>query len=128
MWIYEGKPFEIDESIKSVGFVYLIYNRTTEKYYIGKKLFTKQKRFQRNKKIKRTRVESDWLTYTGSNKALNEDVEQGHELEKTILYLCSSRGWMSYYETLEILKRDAIIRDDYYNEWCTLKLHAKHLK
>ena len=130
MWTYKRKEFEPDEDFTKtyVGFVYLIHNETTNKYYIGKKLFTKVKRFQKNKKKKKTRVESDWLEYTGSNKILNEDVSSGHKIRKEILHFCTSRGWMSFYETQEILNRNALMRDDYYNEWVSCRIQRRHLK
>ena len=128
MWYYESKVFTDDMVGEHVGFVYLITNKTTNKKYVGKKLFTRIKRYQKNKKVKRTRVESDWLTYTGSNKLLNEDANSGHHLHKEILHLCTSKGWMSYLETQEILNRNAIQSDEYYNEWVSAKIQRKHLK
>jgi hypothetical protein len=127
-WKYYGEELTDEMIGENVGFVYKIINHTTNKSYIGKKLFTKSKTYQKNKKRRRKRVESDWKTYTGSNTQLNEDVELGHNLEKIILYLCKSKGWMSYYETLEILGNNAIQSDDYYNAWVSCKIQRQHLK
>ena len=130
MWLYGGKPFDEKLANEYVGFVYLIYNYETDRFYVGKKRFKKVHTFQVKKKKKRKMVESDWKTYTGSNKILNEELETNIDtkLNKEILHLCTSLGWMSYKETLEILKRDAMQSDDYYNEWCSCKIHRKHLK
>lgn len=127
MWTYKDKIFTNDDILDYVGFVYLITNLDTGKKYVGKKLFTKSKTYQKNNKKRRMRVESDWLTYTGSNVTLNEEVEQGANLKKEILHLCKYRGWLSYLETKEIINRDALLRDDYYNYWFSAKVHAKHL-
>jgi len=41
--------------------------------------------------------------------------------------LCKSKGWMSYFETLEILQRQAIQSDEFYNVWVSCKIQSKHL-
>jgi len=130
-WLYNNKMFDSQLAEQFVGFVYLIRNMNTNKKYIGKKRFKKVKYFQKNKKKKRRMIESNWKIYTGSNNVLNEDIAKQTTnllLKKEILHLCTSLGWMSYFETLEILKRNALQRDDYYNEWCSCKIHRKHLK
>jgi hypothetical protein len=127
MWLYNGKEFTSDMKDDYVGFVYLIENLDNGMKYIGKKLFTSSKTYQRNKKKKRMRVESNWNEYTGSNELLNEHVSNGANLQKTILYLCKSKGWMSYFETLEILQRQAIQSNAYYNAWVSCKIQRKHL-
>lgn len=127
MWLYNGKEFTSDMKDDYVGFVYLIENLDNGMKYIGKKLFTSSKTYQRNKKKKRMRVESNWNEYTGSNELLNEHVSNGANIRKTILYLCKSKGWMSYFETLEILQRRAIQSDEFYNAWVSCKIQRKHL-
>jgi len=127
MWLYNGKEFTSDMKDDYVGFVYLIENLDNGMKYIGKKLFTSSKTYQRNKKKKRMRVESNWDEYTGSNELLNEHVSNGANIRKTILYLCKSKGWMSYFETLEILQRQAIQSDEFYNAWVSCKIQRNHL-
>ena len=133
MWFYRDKNDNLetfDESMieDNVGFVYIIYNQTKCKFYIGKKLFTKSKTYQKNKKKKKTRISSDWQSYTGSSEQLNNDIASGHTIVKTILHLCPSKGWMSYLETKEILMRDCLLSDDFYNEWFSCKVRRSHLK
>ena len=128
MWLYNGIEFTEDMIGDNVGFVYLLTNTSNGKQYVGKKLFTKSKTYQKNKKKKRTRVSSDWMTYTGSNDALNEDIKNGHVVKKEILHLCKTKGEMSIYETYEIIVRNALILEIYYNQWCSMKVHSKHLK
>lgn len=128
MWLYQEKEFTEDMIEDNVGFVYLITNTTNGKLYVGKKLFTKSKTYQKNKKKKRKRVSSDWMEYTGSNDMLNEDVQNGHQIKKEILHLCKSKGWCTYWETKEILMRDSLINDKYYNQWLSCKIRRTHLK
>jgi hypothetical protein len=128
MWLYEGNEFTEDMIGDNVGFVYLITNLSNGKQYIGKKLFTKSKTYQKNKKKKRMRVSSDWMTYTGSNDQLNEDVKNGDEVRKEILHLCRSKGWCTYLETKEIIVRDSLLDDKYYNNWFSARIRKAHLK
>ena len=127
-WTYNGQVFTEDMIDKHVGFVYLITNETTGMKYVGKKLFTKSKITQKNKKKKRSRVSSDWETYTGSNELLNESIDLGARITKEILHLCETRGWLTYLETKEILVRDAILSNSYYNMWFTARVHRRHLE
>lgn len=126
--MYNNKEFTEEMIENNVGFVYIITNVTNSKHYIGKKLFTKAKTYQKNKKKKRTRVQSDWLSYTGSNAELNEDVELGHRITKTILHLCESKGECSYLELKEQILHDALLKDEYYNTWIQCKIRKGHLK
>jgi len=129
MWTYQNTEFTEDMiGNEYVGFVYIIRNLTNGKNYIGKKLFTKSKTYQKNKKKKRIRVASDWKSYTGSNEQLNKDIESGHSIEKEILHLCKSKGWCSYLESKEILSRDCLLLDSYYNYWISTKIRRTHLK
>lgn len=128
MWIYNESEFTEDMIEDNVGFVYIITNLTNNKFYIGKKLFSKSKTYQKNKKKKKKRVSSDWLTYTGSNDQLNIDIKNGHQIKKHILHLCKSKGWCSYLETKEILTRDCLLSDKYYNTWLSARIRRSHLK
>lgn len=128
MWIYQGSEFTEDMIGDNVGFVYVITNHSNGKQYIGKKLFTKSKTYQKNKKKKRKRVSSDWMEYTGSNDQLNEDIQFGHTVSKEIIHLCKSRGWCTYLETKEIIVRDSLLDDKYYNNWFSARIRKAHLK
>ena len=128
MWIYDGKEFTEDMIGENVGFVYLITNLTNNKEYVGKKSFTKSKTYQKNKKKKKTRVSSDWISYTGSNEQLNIDIKNGDQIRKEIIHLCKSKGFMSYLETKEILVRDCLLSDNFYNTWISARIRKTHLK
>lgn len=129
MWTYQGEKFTSEMMSGYVGFVYLITNHTKNKFYIGKKRFLRVQTYQKNKKKRKRKVESNWLEYTGSSDALNEDIKIGTDkYSGVMLHLCTSLGWMSYHETLEILQYEALQRDDFYNSWVSCKIHRKHLK
>lgn len=129
MWFYDGLEFTDEMIGDNVGFVYMIINHSNNKKYIGKKLFTKSKSYQKNKKKRKTRVSSDWLNYYGSNKELIHDVKSldKHQISREILRLCKSKGELSYYETKYIFDSDSLLRDDYYNSWVSCRINANVL-
>lgn len=118
-WTYKGDHIEqLPSDVE--GFVYLITNLKSNKKYIGKKLakFKKTKPPLKGKKNKRrTTVESDWREYYGSSDHLQADVAElgSTNFTREILYLCSSRGLMSYLEAKEQFDREVLLSDDYYN-------------
>ncbi|NBO99120.1 MAG: hypothetical protein EBU90_03200 [Proteobacteria bacterium] len=102
------------------GFIYEICNTVTGRKYIGKKqCLTKLKRKPlKGKKNRRIEIiETDWQTYTGSSKELNEDiVKYGKQaFSFTILKACGSKWELGYREIKEQIERDVILREDYYN-------------
>jgi len=129
-WIYEDKPFSDEQSEDYFGFVYIITNLDTEKKYIGKKFFTKAKTKIVNKRKKRTRVQSDWLDYFGSNKLLIEEVKnKGQDkFRREIIKLCKSKGECSYWEAKLQFEHDVLYSDNYYNDWIMCKIARTHLR
>lgn len=128
-WHYEGKPLtEIPEGI--ICFVYCITNKLTGKKYIGKKKFFGTKTRSIKKQQYRERVQSDFITYYGSNDALKKDVEtHGPEyFHREILMLCDTLGMASYYEAKYQMMYDVIGSDQWYNEWISIRITQKHLK
>jgi hypothetical protein len=111
------------------GFVYMITHLKTGRKYIGKKFFTKSKTKQVKGKKKRSRVSSDWITYWGSNKKLQEEVKENgkDQYVREILHLCKTRSECSYWETFEIFTRHALMHDSYYNEWVSCRIRKDHL-
>lgn len=132
MWYYDNEQF--DETPEAYqGFVYLITELDTDKKYIGKKNFWRPKTLPKNSKRTRrikTRVESDWRSYYGSNKEVQILVERkgASNYKREILILCKTKGEMSYYEAKLQFKHDVLLRDDYYNEFIGCKIHSKHIK
>lgn len=128
-WKYNNKDFTIDDIKDNVGFVYIITNMLTKKQYIGKKTFYFSRTKIINGKKKHIKVLSDWETYWGSNKILKEEVNNNDEnYMREILYLCKSKSDASYLETYEIFKRNALISDNFYNDWVTCKISRLHLQ
>ena len=127
MWLYNNVEFtDVGEY---VGFVYLITNLTNDRKYIGKKNFYFSKTRTVKGKRKRTKVESDWKDYYGSNKELQADVELlGKDLfKREILKLCKSKGEFGYYEAKYQFENNVLESDNYYNTWIMVRVHKKHL-
>ena len=98
---------------EAVGFIYKITNIATSKFYIGRKVlynntsktltkkeiaeWDKPGRVPRKRKIVK---ESDWLSYHGSNKLLNQERKDlGDDIfNREILQLCFSKKQLTYYE------------------------------
>lgn len=134
MWLYEDKEFVADDEFLKdfVGFVYLVTEESTGKKYLGKKLFWKPKTLPvtktRLKKIK-TKVQSDWMKYYGSNEELKALVKEsgGKGYSREILRLCKSKGDCSYYEAKYQFQYGVLESDEYYNRFIGCKIHAAHL-
>jgi hypothetical protein len=121
-----------------IGFVYLIVNTVTGRKYIGKKLakFSKtsykvvtQKNGVKKKKKIKSKVESDWQTYYGSNDVLNEDVNKlGKEkFTREILFYCKSKAQCSYIEAREQFTHKVLESTDYYNGQISVRVHGSHI-
>jgi hypothetical protein len=128
MWIHKNKEFTDPENW--YGFIYEITNNVTGKKYIGRKYFTQSKTRQVKGKKKRSRVESDWRDYWGSNKSLLADIDKyGKEnFTRKILLLCESRGNTNYWEAKFQFDNNVLLDDNYYNDWIMIKTHRKHIK
>jgi hypothetical protein len=113
-----------------IGFVYEIVNKTTKKYYIGKKLFTKAGYKQVKGKKKKIRKESTWKEYYGSSAELLEDVKKygKQNFTRHILKLCKSKGELSYFEAKYQFNNNVLYDKMSYNTWIQCKIHKKHLK
>ncbi len=131
-WLYKGKEILSVDDLpegKWMGFVYLITDNKNDKLYIGKKLFTFSKTKQVKLKVKKVRVESDWLSYYGSNDALKEQVAEHGEYHFTreILHLCETKGICNYLEVREQIDRRVLENDNYYNGQIQCRIHKSHL-
>ena len=136
-WLFENK--NIDELPDDcVGFVYLITNNVSGRKYIGKKLakfakttykVVKLKNGTKKRKKIRSKVDSDWHTYYGSNIELNRDVaELGPEnFTREILFYCKSKAECSYIEAREQFNRKVLETNDYYNGHIQVRVHKNHI-
>jgi len=136
-WLYENT---LIESLPDdcVGFVYLITNLVTGRKYIGKKLAkfskttyktVKLKNGTKKKKKIRSKIDSDWQTYYGSNIELNKDVETlgRDKFQREILFLCKSKAECSYIEAREQFRYRVLESTDYYNGQISVRVHGSHI-
>jgi hypothetical protein len=138
VWLFENTEISaLPEDC--VGFVYLITNNTTGRKYIGKKLakfskttykVVKQKNGIKKRKKIRSKVDSDWQLYYGSNDQLNKDIEQlgSKNFTREILYYCRSKAECSYIEAREQFRHQVLESDDYYNGQIVCRIHGSHVK
>lgn len=136
-WQHNGNAVtELPEDC--IGFVYLITNLISGRKYIGKKLAkfskttyktVKLKNGTKKKKKVRSKIDSDWLTYYGSNDALNKDVETlGPEnFKREILFYCKSKAECSYIEAREQFTNRVLESADYYNGHIQVRVHGSHI-
>jgi len=137
-WLFESTPVEsLPEDC--VGFVYLITNTVSGRKYIGKKLAkfskttvktVKLKNGNKKKKKIRSKIDSDWQTYYGSNDELNKDIQLlgPEKFTREILFYCSSKAECSYIEAREQFRHQVLESDDYYNGHIQVRVHGSHIK
>ena len=104
--------------------------KDTGRKYIGKKLFKFSKTKVLKCKKKRFQVDSDWLTYYGSNDTLKEEVASlGESLfKREILCFCYSKSECNYMESKLILTMGALLSEDYYNRWVSMRITKAHVQ
>lgn len=131
-WHYQGKVFPTLETDLApwFGFVYLIEDTTNGQKYIGRKYLTKAATKQVKGKRKKIRKESNWLEYWGSNALLLDSIKQkGPEsFSRTILHLCRTKAECAYWESYEIFTRNALISDEFYNQWISCRIRKANLQ
>ena len=137
MWHYQGQVItELPEDC--AGFVYLITNTTSGRKYIGKKLAKFSRTTYRTVKLKndtkrkrkiKSKVDSDWQTYYGSNDELLKDValHGAERFTREILYFCRSKAECSYIEAREQFRHQVLESADYYNGHIQVRVHGSHI-
>jgi hypothetical protein len=138
VWLHENTKIEtLPEDC--VGFVYLITNTVSGRKYIGKKLakfsktsykVVKLKNGNKKRKKIRSKIESDWQLYYGSNDQLNRDIEAlgADNFTREILFYCRSKAECSYVEAREQFNHRVLESDDYYNGQIVCRIHGSHVK
>jgi hypothetical protein len=136
-WLFESSQVEnLPEDC--IGFVYLITNLVSGRKYIGKKLAkfskttlktVKLKNGTKKKKKIRSKVDSDWRTYYGSNDELKKDVEAlgADKFTREILFYCKSKAECSYIEAREQFAHKVLESKDYYNGQISVRVHGSHI-
>jgi hypothetical protein len=117
MWLYQNKIIEKLEDFGEItpyGFIYIIENIETGKFYIGKKQLMSttnvkmgkkeiaEQPIQRGRKVTKKQIikESNWKEYWGSNKSLLDDIKTlgKDKFKREILTICSTKKLHTYYE------------------------------
>lgn len=137
-WLFESTLIEsLPEDC--VGFVYLITNTVSGRKYIGKKLakfaktsykVVKLKNGTKKRKKIRSKIDSDWQTYYGSNDELNKDIQTlgPDKFTREILFYCKSKAECSYVEAREQFRHKVLESDAYYNGQISVRVHGSHIK
>ena len=138
VWLYENTQIEILPE-DCVGFVYLITNNVTGRKYIGKKLakfsktsykVVKLKNGNKKRKKIKSKIDSDWQLYYGSNDQLNQDLLAlgADNFTRQILFYCKSKAECSYIEAREQFNHRVLESDEYYNGQIVCRIHGSHIK
>ena len=136
-WLYENQTIEVLPE-DCIGFVYLITNTLSGRKYVGKKLakfskttykVVKLKNGKKKRKKIKSKIDSDWQQYYGSNIELNKDIEQlgSENFTREILYYCRSKAECSYIEAREQFTRKVLETKDYYNGHIQVRVHGSHI-
>lgn len=99
-WIFKNNFFESDHINNIHGFIYVIQEKSSGKYYIGQKHFWTKRIKTVNGKKKKVKVESDWKHYYSSSNYINEKVsnEGTDDFIRYIVALVKSDGMLNYLE------------------------------
>lgn len=153
MWLYNGKQInslnDIPKELRnSYGFVYNIVCSNGMEYIGQKRLASKTKKFLSDRAVKQrgkeglafvirknkrkyyewSIKETNWLTYTGSSKKLNEDIRKnGVTFTKYILDFCSDKTLLNYLEHKNIMCTSAMEEEKFYNDHTQIKVFKKNI-
>lgn len=130
-WLYKGKEL-LDEDIpaKAAGFIYILTYLPTKQQYIGRKLLTKAHRRQKDKKIIRSRVESDWREYWSSSPDVKSiiDREGGtHNFVREVLLFADTKGQLNYLEERFLYGVGALESEHWLNSNIRSKMYKRNI-
>lgn len=144
-WIYQKTGETIDDISQvpegAIGFVYHIVTSEGREYIGKKNLYSKRKRKFGKKEIakltdKRLKhweyvtKESNWKSYTSSNKELNEDIkEKGIGITKYIIAFAFEKTELTYLEEKSLWCNGVLEHGDkYYNSNIAGKYYKKNIE
>jgi hypothetical protein len=101
-WLKIGSRKKFKANLDKFGFVYIITNRQTGKAYIGCKQYMVKGKFGDK--------QSNWRTYTGSSKWLNEDIKKigKKKFKFEIIAEYKNRRSLRYYELYYQMKYNVL--------------------
>lgn len=97
--------------------MYIVHNIDKQKKYIGSKGF-----------YTKTGNQTNWRTYTGSSKELNQDIKNGDRYVKSVLSIWTTKTDYLYEEIRQLVLTKAIESDWYYNDFLTRGINGRFLK
>ena len=130
----DDEPYE--PSPETHGIVYAIEDRKTGMYYVGKKQVHKNKPLGKrelakiekiDKRVKYTKVvETNWRTYTTSNKTLSElintfDLFRNERFKFIVMWECYDETALKFRELQEIIATGAFTNKTGYNDNIQIK-------
>lgn len=133
-WYHNNIEFDESQIENNVGFIYIITELSTNRQYIGQKIFHNKVAKKPLKGMKNRRIskkQSDWLSYYGSNDELKARVlELGDSnYRREIIRLCKSKSEMNYWELKTIMETDALLNPDkFFNSWVSFRINRNQLK
>jgi hypothetical protein len=134
LWYADDGSIEVfpeEKSNEYYGFVYIITNIKTKKFYIGKKAFIHNKKKKLTKKeiaehtgagrkptTRVDKVDSGWKSYYGSSKELLADIKIHGEkyFERIVLHLAKNKKQLSFLELQEQIIYRVLFKDNSYND------------
>lgn len=129
-WVYKGNVLT-DEMIpvKAEGFIYILTYTPTGQRYIGRKLLTKAHRRQQNKKIIRSRVESDWREYWSSSPEIKSMIEREgtDNFVREVLVFANTKGQLNYLEEKFLYCVGALESEDWLNSNIRSKMYKRNI-
>lgn len=117
-WMFEGKPFTINNTTY-YGFIYRVIQKSTCIDYIGKKSFITEKEGNIE--------ESNWATYLTSSKELQSLIKENpNDFEATILQFAVTPKQLSFLEYRWQEQYDVFNSDSFNKKWYGKKKYYKY--
>lgn len=134
LWHLDDGSLEIfpeEHAAGHYGFVYVITNLKTNKFYIGKKAFIHNKKKKLTKKeiaehtgagrkptTRIDKVDSGWKSYYGSSKELLADVKLLGEdkFERVIIHFAKNKKQLTFLELQEQIIHNVLFTNNSYND------------